>query len=292
MEDIITCGRQSGNLQLHKPGDLRITRPHAMGNPFTNRLACTNSGCRSKIVHGRLCDACREAVCDGYEQLASEQTDVAGRETTVRDMGIARGLAVHTAYAEQDASTLRSALQECATAVNAGQPIRLLCGCPTNMRCHRDAARARVLHMARAPLGDLQRSSRASRHEGRQRSGTRQRLTSAARGPRVRWRQALRHGPSATLAGVRRQRATRDGCGDGRTRAEWRQRPRQQQQQLQQQQQHRQLTPPSHDGRPQNSPTRHRHLFHRSLHQSHKRCACGCQSAHTQTWWRAKGSSS
>ena len=140
IEDLITCGRQLGKLQLHKPGDLRITRPHAAGNPFTKRLACTSGDCHSRNSFGSHCDACREAVCEGYEQLASEQTDVTGHETTVREIGIARGLAVHTDYAELDASTLRSALLECATAINAGQPIRLLCGCPMNMRCHRDAA--------------------------------------------------------------------------------------------------------------------------------------------------------
>ena len=84
-----------------------------------------------------------------YEQLASEQADVTGHETTVRAIGTVRGLAVHADYADQDASTLRTALQECATAINAGQPVRLLCVCPMNMRCHRDTARERVLHMAR-----------------------------------------------------------------------------------------------------------------------------------------------
>ena len=85
VEDLITCGRQFGKLQLHRPGDLRITRPHAAGNPFTRRLACTSSNCLNPLTHSGLCDACRVAVCDGYEQLASEQADVAGEETTVRD---------------------------------------------------------------------------------------------------------------------------------------------------------------------------------------------------------------
>ena len=111
-------------------------------------------------------------MCEGYEQLASEQTDVTGHETTVREIGIARGLAVHTDYAELDASTLRSALQECATAINAGQPIRLLCGCPMNMRCHRDAARVRVLHMARAPLATQQQSGQTRQSAGQRDSNT------------------------------------------------------------------------------------------------------------------------
>ena len=105
---------------------MRITRPHTTGNPFTRRLACTSSNCQNPLTHSGLCDTCRVAVCDGYEQLASEQADVTGHETTARAIGTVRGLAVHADYADQDASTLRTALQECANAINAGQPVRLL----------------------------------------------------------------------------------------------------------------------------------------------------------------------
>ena len=57
IEDLITCGRQLGKLQLHKPGDLRITRPHAAGNPFTKRLACTSGDCHSRNSFDSRCDA-------------------------------------------------------------------------------------------------------------------------------------------------------------------------------------------------------------------------------------------
>ena len=154
IEDLITSGRSNGKLRVSKPGDLRITRPHAAGNPFTRRLGCTSSNCQNSS----LCDACRVAVCDGYEQLASKQADMTGHETTVRAIGTVRGLAVHADYADPDASTLRTALQECANAINAGQPVRLLCACPMHMRCHRDTARERVLHMARAPRATQQPS--------------------------------------------------------------------------------------------------------------------------------------
>ena len=228
IENLITSGRINGKLQLRKPGDLNITRPHAAGNPFTRRLKCTSSDCRNPLTHSSLCDTCRVAVCDGYEQLASEQADVAGHETTVRDIGTVRGLAVHSDYADQDASTLRTALQKCTTAINAGQPVRLLCVCPMNMRCHRDTAHGSECCTWRAH--HRQRSSPASRHGSRQCSEMRPRTPSAARGPRVRCRQALRHGPSAILAGARRQRATLDGCRGGRMRAEWRQQKHQQMQ--------------------------------------------------------------
>ena len=148
IEHLITSGRSNGKLRVSKPGDMHITRPHAAGNPFTRRLACTSSDCRNPLTHSGICDACRIAVCDGYEQLASEQADVAGKETTVLAIGTARGLAVHKVYADQDASTLRNALQECATAINAGQHVRLLCVCPMNMQCHRNTARKQVLHLA------------------------------------------------------------------------------------------------------------------------------------------------
>ena len=71
-EDFITTGRTNGKLRVSKPGDVRITRPHAAGNPFTRLLACTSSNCRNPITHSGLCDACTEAVCDGYTQLADE----------------------------------------------------------------------------------------------------------------------------------------------------------------------------------------------------------------------------
>ena len=214
-----------------------------------------------------------------------------GHETTVRAIGKVRGLAVHADYADRDASTLRAALQECATAISRGQPVRLLCSCPMNVRCHRDIARARVLHMARAPLIS-QPPSEQTRPAAMQQKSPASVISST-------WTNArMEAGPPPWPVSDPRWCET-TAC-DSRWLVKWPHESRvapgvaaeqpQQQQQQQQRQQQRQSR--SHSSRLRDALTHRRHPCHPSLHQRCKSCASVFQSARTQTSWRAKALSS
>ena len=155
-EKLITTGRGGGKLRVGKPEDVLITRPHAAANPFTRRIACANPSCLAGT-----CYECREATCDGYAQLISDAADVLGIETSISAIGEARELVVHAEYVGRDALAHQQALVECAEAVSAGRPVRLMCSCPLHWRCHRDIARTRILQLVHAsplaqppPTGD------------------------------------------------------------------------------------------------------------------------------------------